>query len=150
MKPVEKFNHPDLAGGIVWADCELDFIHKRDAEWSAKVAELERERDELDAKLQQSNIVSQLVDAWCREHGAQMPWGNLIELVAVIEKMPKEESDRLLCLDYPDYPEKLVKAEGQLRVAREALSLASPEVMAYASDAKIADFMELVAKLEDK
>ena len=40
MKPVEKFDHPDLVGGILWADCELAFIHKRDTQWSAKVAEL--------------------------------------------------------------------------------------------------------------
>ena len=24
---VEKTDHPDLVGGIVWADCELDWIH---------------------------------------------------------------------------------------------------------------------------
>ena len=26
---VEKFDHPDLVGGIVWADCELSWINER-------------------------------------------------------------------------------------------------------------------------
>ena len=29
MFRVEKFDHPDLVGGIVWADCELAWINER-------------------------------------------------------------------------------------------------------------------------
>ena len=27
--PITKFDHPDLAGGIVWSDCELAWINGR-------------------------------------------------------------------------------------------------------------------------
>lgn len=29
MKLITKFDHPDLVGGVVWSDCELDWINER-------------------------------------------------------------------------------------------------------------------------
>ena len=52
MKSVDKFDHPDFVGGVVWSSCELEWIRNRDKEWESELAEVRRENAELKEALQ--------------------------------------------------------------------------------------------------
>lgn len=81
---------------------------------------LAAENAALKDQLDETNLCSKLIDAWIADNGGkQIPWGKVIELTSIVLKLPNEERDRLLCLDYPDFPAKLATAETQLQVLRE-------------------------------
>lgn len=105
----------DMMTDVNRVGLENDELRQRNAELTAEVERLEEQ-------VQKNSTHSNLVDAWCRENNSQMPWGKLIALTAVLEKMPKEEEDRLLCLDYPDYPQQLATAQLEAKRLREALA----------------------------
>ena len=98
------------------------------------VAYVEKQRDELvtenerlEEKVENANLVSQLTDAWLIENNKKIPWGKLVELVAVIEKLPNEERDRLLCLDFPD----VQGDRDKLLAAAEAIETNSEECLDF-------------------
>ena len=76
---------------------------------------------DLKEQLEAHDLVSKMIDVWCNAHKSQIPWPKLIALTAIITNMPDEERDRLLCLDYPDFPVRIKELEEQVRVARQAL-----------------------------
>src|SRR5574343_657418 len=51
--PVDKFSHPDLVGGIVWADCELRWINDRLKKEHEQRCKLEEKIEILELKIAQ-------------------------------------------------------------------------------------------------
>lgn len=94
-----------------WAKREIEALR-------TQVAELEAGNERLETQVANSGLVSKLTDAWCQENGSQMHWGKLVELVAVIEKLPDTERDRLLRLDYPDIFAERDELKAQLAEAK--------------------------------
>ena len=99
------------------------------------IAALKEQVAQLEDQVQKNSIHSNLVDAWCNEHGSQMPWGKLIRLTAVLEKLPKEEEDRLLYLDYPDYPAQLTTLQSKSAALVDALEDCEVEINLHKTSA---------------
>jgi hypothetical protein len=53
---------------------------------------------ELDAAQRQDATAGTLIDAWCRAFGKQIPWKKAVGIMAIIQKIPDEERDRLLAM----------------------------------------------------
>jgi hypothetical protein len=81
----------------------------------ARIAELEAAQDE---------VFLRLTNAWITDSGSQMPWGKMIEMTAIITKMPDAERDRLLMLDFPDVLADRDQLRAELAALREQVPVA--------------------------
>lgn len=54
----------------------------------------EGRKDEAD----ENGAASKLIDAWVAAHGKPVPWAAAVEIVAIVNKLPPEERERLLAL----------------------------------------------------
>lgn len=78
-----------------------------------EAATLRAENERLKDQLEGTETCGKLMDAWIAEHGSQIPWPKAVQLLAIVMKYSEEERDRLLCLDYPDYPAQVTELTRQ-------------------------------------
>lgn len=56
-------------------------------------------------------LASRLISAWCDHHGKKIPWAKAIEISAIITKMPDDEKQALLAMDYTPVAQDTLKQQ---------------------------------------
>lgn len=102
-----------LKGEITTIRAEKDELIKAIADHQTVRSELRAENERLKDQLESTETCGKLMDAWIAEHGSQIPWPKAVQLLAIVMKYSDEERDRLLCLDYPDYPAQVTELTRQ-------------------------------------